>query len=486
MLAWTNWREYQEAVASFFRSLGYSAEVEASIEGVRGKHKVDVYVTFSQHGLAFNWVVECKLWDRPAEKANVVELQGIVSDLGADRGLLFSEAGFQSGAQRMARGSNITLISSLTEFISTASTGGPPLDQRLIETTQFDGGPTVFRFPGPPARPQHLVRYRDSIVVGNWDVGNLSFVNPGQRSIEAVVLLDKYESRLNRMKAREIRVHPPGDLAIADNKLFLGQVFSDNILVVDLATRSVVKRIQVPGGGEGSIAAAPNAQTVYFASNKDNALFSIDTATYELERFPYPSKGRGSMSIACSPDSSRVFVGVQRGYWPSSGDLPEGGCFLAVFEPQRRVFIQSLPLYEHAHGRPDVSTPAYILPDVKGERLYVGMFQGCPGIYILGGDPLTILRCSRPKPNSRNYHFEWVDPLALQFFRDDLLAIHRNNLELVLLDRETLALKRSTFLGQAPNGPRDLLVFGDQAIITYPERGGLLFLDLDAEESWKH
>lgn len=486
MPAWRNWREYQGAVASFFRSLGYSAEVDVSIKGVRGKHKVDVYVTFSQHGLALTWIVECKLWNRRVKKANVVELQGIVADLGADRGLLFSEAGFQSGAQKMARGSNITLIPSLADFISTASTRSPPLDQRLIETIQYDGGPTVFRFPGPPTRPQHLVRYRDSIVIGNWDVGNLSFVNPAKRSIETVVFLDKYESRLNQTKERKILVHPPSDLTIADDKLFLGQVFSDNVLVVDLATRSVVKRIQLPGGGEGSIVAAPNGQTVYFASNKVNALFSIDTATYELERFPYPGGGRGSMSIACSSDGSRVFVGVQRGYSSLSVNLPEGGCFLAVFEPQRRVFTQSIPLFEHTNGQPDTSTPAYILPDANGERLYVGMFQGCPGIYMLGGDPLTVLRCSRPKPNSRNRHFKWVDPLALQFFGDDLLAIHRNNLELVLLDRETLALKESSYLGEAPNGPRDLLVFDNQAIVTYPEKGGLLFLDLDAEESWRH
>jgi hypothetical protein len=47
-------------------------------------------------------------------------------------------------------------------------------------------------------------------------------------------------------------------MAVAQGKLFLGQDFSDNRLVVDLSTKNIVTRIQIPGGGEGSIVATPD------------------------------------------------------------------------------------------------------------------------------------------------------------------------------------------------------------------------------------
>jgi Restriction endonuclease len=106
-----NWREYQEEAAQFFRNLGYGAEVDASVEGVRSRHDVDVWVTLYRSGLQIQWVIECKLWKRRVGKEKVMALKAIVDDIGADRGLLLSEIGFQKGAASAARRANITLIS---------------------------------------------------------------------------------------------------------------------------------------------------------------------------------------------------------------------------------------------------------------------------------------------------------------------------------------------------------------------------------------
>ena len=54
--------------------------------------------------------------------------------------------------------------------------------------------------------------------------------------------------------------HPPGNIACADGKLFVGQVFSDFVLVIDIETQSIIKRIPIPGGGEGAIAASPDGR----------------------------------------------------------------------------------------------------------------------------------------------------------------------------------------------------------------------------------
>lgn len=105
------WKQYQEDAANFFRKLGLKAYVEYQLEGVRGSHKIDVYAEGSYHGIDFKWVVECKAWKTNVPKEKIMALSAIIQDVGADRGFLLSEIGFQSGAIRSASKSNITLTS---------------------------------------------------------------------------------------------------------------------------------------------------------------------------------------------------------------------------------------------------------------------------------------------------------------------------------------------------------------------------------------
>lgn len=108
------WQRYQDDAAAYFTSLGLSAEVEARDEGARGIHDIDVLVTGTAFGLEVRWVVECKNWSTNIPKEKVLALQAIVQDTGADRGILLSEVGFQSGAIRVTRNTNITLTSLAT------------------------------------------------------------------------------------------------------------------------------------------------------------------------------------------------------------------------------------------------------------------------------------------------------------------------------------------------------------------------------------
>jgi len=119
MTAEKTWRDYQEKAAAFFRRLGLNAQVEFSVEGARGIHKVDVYVEGSLRGIAFKWIIECKAWKTNVPKEKVMALACVVQDVGADRGFLLSEVGFQSGALRVARKTNITLTS--LEDLATSS-----------------------------------------------------------------------------------------------------------------------------------------------------------------------------------------------------------------------------------------------------------------------------------------------------------------------------------------------------------------------------
>jgi hypothetical protein len=105
------WKRYQEDTAKLFRELGCSVETDVEVTGARGKHLVDASVGFFRFGLRQRWIVECKLWNRAVPKEKVLALKSIVEDVGADRGILVSESGHQSGALAAARHTNITLTS---------------------------------------------------------------------------------------------------------------------------------------------------------------------------------------------------------------------------------------------------------------------------------------------------------------------------------------------------------------------------------------
>lgn len=106
-----SWKDYQEEAAAFFRSLGLEAETNATVKGVRTSHEVDVLVSAQYVGFEVTWIVECKHWRSRVSKLHVLALREIVSDVGADRGILLSESGFQSGALEAANLTNVQVTS---------------------------------------------------------------------------------------------------------------------------------------------------------------------------------------------------------------------------------------------------------------------------------------------------------------------------------------------------------------------------------------
>ncbi len=128
------WEQYQYRTAELLSQLGFTTKVNDPLRASNGVvHRVDVSARMVVAGVSTLWVTECKLWNKAVTKEKVSALKDIVNDLGADRGLLMSEKGFQSGAIRLAATKNISL-SSLDEVRANAA------DQLLavrIETTQL-------------------------------------------------------------------------------------------------------------------------------------------------------------------------------------------------------------------------------------------------------------------------------------------------------------------------------------------------------------
>jgi hypothetical protein len=150
-------------VAVFLSQLGFEVLVDETIRGARSKHDVDVTARMSVAGVDQLWLIECKSWKRRVPKERVLTFRGVVEDVGADRGLIFSESGFQAGAFNAAQDTNITLTS-LADFkrnytAEVASTRAKVLEERIAQLMQAfaaiwdlpesERSAVFARYPGP-------------------------------------------------------------------------------------------------------------------------------------------------------------------------------------------------------------------------------------------------------------------------------------------------------------------------------------------------
>lgn len=101
------WNDYQEEVAKYFRDLGFEAQTNMNVKGARNTHAVDVLATYKHAGLDLTWVIECKHWATRISKDKILTLRAIVEDVGADKGILLTETGFQAGALQATYKSNV-------------------------------------------------------------------------------------------------------------------------------------------------------------------------------------------------------------------------------------------------------------------------------------------------------------------------------------------------------------------------------------------
>jgi hypothetical protein len=135
------WEKYQHDTANLLRELGFTAVTDDGLTEPNGTvHNVDVSARRIVGGIELLWVVECKHWNRRVPKERVATLKAIVDGVGADRGLLMSETGFQSGAVQTAKQKNITLssIADLSELASEEllAARAAAVEKRVLAVTQ--------------------------------------------------------------------------------------------------------------------------------------------------------------------------------------------------------------------------------------------------------------------------------------------------------------------------------------------------------------
>lgn len=105
------------------RTSGFGSLQNAKVEHNRifkaydGDYQIDGYIEYFALGVCNKVIVECKMYKRTIERKVVVELYSKVQSLGANKGIIMSTSGFQSGAQEFAKLHGIALIQVVNESL---------------------------------------------------------------------------------------------------------------------------------------------------------------------------------------------------------------------------------------------------------------------------------------------------------------------------------------------------------------------------------
>ena len=104
------WIDLQNAVARILTESGLEAETPKLIETARGRVEIDVFAVDKTQKPPIVYLCECKHWKTAVPQTMVHSLQTVVSNYGANFGLIISSNGFQSGALEAAQYSNVHLF----------------------------------------------------------------------------------------------------------------------------------------------------------------------------------------------------------------------------------------------------------------------------------------------------------------------------------------------------------------------------------------
>lgn len=98
---------------------------DQKIETYDGVYQIDVFAQYTALGARHKVLVECKRQNRSIERDEAADLYGKIQSTGAQKGILISTSGFQSGTVRYAQAHGIALWQICNRFIRhiTASAG---------------------------------------------------------------------------------------------------------------------------------------------------------------------------------------------------------------------------------------------------------------------------------------------------------------------------------------------------------------------------
>jgi restriction system protein len=130
-------RDYELAVKGILDGAGFELTEFSSkhlepVPGVDGSYAIDVTVRFTALGAQFLVLVECKHERRKVERSDVQILHDKVRSTGAQKGMLFSTAGFQDGAIQYAGVHGLALVQLAGEESTWFTKSFAPVERALV------------------------------------------------------------------------------------------------------------------------------------------------------------------------------------------------------------------------------------------------------------------------------------------------------------------------------------------------------------------
>ncbi len=98
-------------MAQAFNEMGCKATTDVTIPKIRSDSQIDVYVEDPTLSPPAIYLCECKFWRKSVPKSVVQQFRTIISDAGANLGIIISQKRFQSGAHEEAKKTNVRLYS---------------------------------------------------------------------------------------------------------------------------------------------------------------------------------------------------------------------------------------------------------------------------------------------------------------------------------------------------------------------------------------
>ncbi|GAI12096.1 unnamed protein product, partial [marine sediment metagenome] len=105
-----DWKDLQQQVSQILQECGLETDLERSIETARGSVEIDVYAEDKTQTPYVIYLCECKRWTSSVPQTIVHAFRTVVTDYGANFGLLISSRAFQSGAYEAAKNTNMRLL----------------------------------------------------------------------------------------------------------------------------------------------------------------------------------------------------------------------------------------------------------------------------------------------------------------------------------------------------------------------------------------
>ena len=105
-----DWQDLQRQVAQILTECNLQVEIEKTVETVRGTVEIDVFGVDEEQTPPVAYLCECKHWSSAIPKTIVHAFRTVVTDYGANWGLIISSKCYQRGAHEAAENSNIRLL----------------------------------------------------------------------------------------------------------------------------------------------------------------------------------------------------------------------------------------------------------------------------------------------------------------------------------------------------------------------------------------